>query len=484
MKRNASLSLLAAVLFAACARPAPEQQLVNDAASAMGGTQRLQAIKTIVIEGEGTQYNLGQDVIPGASGQTFTVTQYKRDIDFQNDRARTELTRSPKFVYFLGPEPQRQIQGIDGAVGYNVSATGAASRVADAAANDRRAELLRHPVAAIRAAADPASRVTNLRTENGQSLVDVTTSDGRTFTLAIDAATKLPSRVTALANNVNLGDVRISTAFADYQDTGGVQLPGRLTTRTDDFTTFEVRVTKQAIDADPGDLTAPGAAASAALPVTAPPNVTASEISPGIWQLAGGSHRSVLVEFGDHLVLIEAPQNDARALAVIAKARELRPGKPLTHVVNTHHHFDHSGGIRAAVSEGLTVITHEGNAAFFEEIVKRPHTLVPDALSKNPKPLTLETVGDEKVISDGTRTMTLYAVPGDHTNTMLMAYFPRETLLVEGDLYEPDEHIHVFAAQFLGRLKGRGLRISRILSLHSNVAPFARLIEDAAKPVE
>ena len=476
---RAWLSVLSIVMLAACARSTPEQQVINDAALALGGGERLLAVKTIVIEGDGTQYNLGQDVVPGASGQTFTVTQYKRVIDVQAGRARTELTRAPNFTYFLGPAAQRQIQGIDGAVGYNVAADGSASRVADIAANDRRAELLRHPVVAVRTALDPTTRVSNLRTEAGQSIVDVSAADGRAFTLAIDSATKLPSRVTTPANNVNLGDVQVSTTFGDYESVGGIQLPRRLTTRTDEFTTAEVRVATQAVDSNVGDLAAPSQAASAPVPVAPPPTVSVEEVSPGIWQLAGGSHRSVLVEFADRLVLIEAPQNDARALAVIARARELRPGKPLTHVVNTHHHFDHSGGIRAAVSEGLKVITHQGNAKFFEEIVSRPHTLVPDALSKNPKPLTLEWVGDEKVVTDGTMTMNLYPVTGEHTNTMLMAYFPRERLLVEADLYEPDEAIHMFAARFLEELKKRSLRIDRIVSLHSSGVPYARLLKDA-----
>ena len=146
-------------------------------------------------------------------------------------------------------------------------------------------------------------------------------------------------------------------------------------------------MTKQTVDGDAGDLAAPAAAASAAA-------ITGAAAGDGdgygsrrraIWFLAGQSHHSVLVEFADHLTLIEAPQNDTRALAVIAKARELRPDKPLTHVVNTHHHFDHSGGIRAAVSEGLTVITQKANAAFYEETVERSHTIVPDALAKNRK---------------------------------------------------------------------------------------------------
>ncbi len=178
-------------------------------------------------------------------------------------------------------------------------------------------------------------------------------------------------------------------------------------------------------------------------------------------------------------MLIDAPQSDARTLAVIAKARELRPGKPLTHVVNSHHHFDHSGGIRAAVAEGLTVITHQGNAAFIEEIVKRPHTLVPDALSKSPRPLKIETVADEKVISDGTMTVHLYAAPGEHSETMLAAYLPRDRALIVIDVYEPGEAVHMFAADFLEDLEKRKLRVERIVPLHGTIVPYAQFIKDA-----
>ena len=479
MTRQTLLLLPIVVMVTACAKPTEEQRVVRDAASALGGADKVLAVKTLVIEGEGAQYNLGQDVVPDASGQTWAVTDYKRAIDVPGERARTELARVPKFTYWQGLAAQRQVQGIDKAVGYNVGANGAASRVAAAAADDRRAELLRHPITAVRAALDPAARLTNPRTEGDESIVDVLTSDGRAFTLAIDATTKLPTRVTTAANNVNLGDVVISTTFADYQSVGGVQLPARLTTKTDDFTTADVRVTKQAVDTDAGELAAPPAAASASVPVPQPPNVTVEEVSRGVWLLAGGSHHSALVEFSDHLMLIDAPQNDARTLAVIAKARELRPDKPLTHVVNSHHHFDHSGGIRAAVSEGLTVITHQGNVAFFEEMIKRPHTRVPDALAKNPKPLKIEAVGDERVITDGTMTVHLYAAPGEHSETMLMAYVPRDRALVLIDVYEPGAGPHMFLRPFLEDLKKRNLRVERIVPLHEKIVPYGQMVKDA-----
>jgi glyoxylase-like metal-dependent hydrolase (beta-lactamase superfamily II) len=484
MTRIAYVALVAAATMIGCSTPAPEQQAIDEVATALGGRDRILAVKTIVIEGEGTQYNLGQDLVPNASGQTFAVTAYKRVIDVAGGRARTELSRTPKFTFFQGPATQKQVTGIDGSVGYNVAPNGTATRAGDAAVTDRRAEILHHPLTAVRAALDPMAKVANPRTEGGETVMDVTTAAGQSFTLAVDGTTKLPSRVVTKAYNTNLGDVAISTSFAAYQDVSGLQLPTSLTTKTDDFTTAEVRVTRQAVDAETGDLAAPAdAAKAAAVAAPPPPTVAVQELAKGIWLLGGGSHHSVLVEFNDHLMLIEAPQNDARTLAVIAKAREVRPGKPLTQVVNSHHHFDHSGGIRAAISEGLAVITHQGNVALFEELAKRPHTIVPDALSKNPKPAMIEGVTDEKVITDGTMTVNLYPVTGPHSDTMLVAYFPRERLLVEADVYSPGGAVQMFAGSFLEELKKRNLRIDRIVPLHGTVVPYAQFVKEATAPV-
>ena len=198
----------------------------------------------------------------------------------------------------------------------------------------------------------------------------------------------------------------------------------------------------------------------------------------GVWFLAGQSHHSVLVEFSDHLMLIEAPQNDTRALAVIAKARELRPNKPLTRVVNTHHHFDHSGGVRAAVSEGLAVVAHRAGAAFLQEAAGRAHTIAPDALAKNPKPVKVEPVGDELTLKDNTMTVVLYPVTGStHADTLLMAYFPRERLLVEADLYSPGGALAPYAANLLENIKKRNLRVDRIVPIHGQIGPFNDLVK-------
>ncbi len=482
MKLTIWLTLLSTAVLAGCAQPTPEQQIVDSAAAALGGRDRILAVKTIVIEGEGTNWNLGQDMTPDASSQTFTLSPYRRSVDVAAGRARIEQTRTPNFAYFQGPQPQKQVLGIDSEVGYNIGASGNATRVSDAAAKDRRADVYHHPLTIVRAALNPGVRLANPRTDGSARVLDITTADGLAFTLAIDGTSSLPTRVAYKTANPNLGDIVVETSFAEYQDVSGLKLPAHLTTKIDQHTTAEIRATKQTVDTDVGDLSAPAAAAAAA-PIAGPPpaNVTAEEVAKGVWLLAGQSHHSVLVEFGDHLMLIEAPQSEVRTIGVIAKARELRPDKPLTQVVNSHHHFDHSAGIRAAVSEGLGVVTHAGNRAFFEEIVKRPHTVAADALAKKPAPLSIQTVDDELVVEDKMMAVILYPVTGNpHSDTMLMAYFPRERLLVEVDAYSPGAAIQPYAPNLLENITKRKLRVDRIVPLHGTIAPFSELVKAAA----
>jgi glyoxylase-like metal-dependent hydrolase (beta-lactamase superfamily II) len=417
---------------------------------------------------------------PEAASQTFTVSGYRRLVDMGSGRVKVEQTRTPNFAYFQGPQAQRQIAGIDGDIAYNVGANGAPGRVGALVAQERKTDYFHHPLTIVRAALDPVTALSNMRTTGSERLIDVGTSSGQTVTLAIDAA-GLPTRTSSQSYNANLGDVTLTTTFSDYQDVAGLKLPAHITTKVDDFTTADLRMIRQAVDGEIGDVAAPPAAASAPAPAPPTPTVTADSVAPGVWFLAGQSHNSVLVEFADHLTLIEAPLSEPRTLAVIAKARELNPGKPLTQVVMTHHHFDHTAGLRAAISEGLTVITQSGNKAFVETMASRSHSRQPDALTRNARPATVEVVDDDRVLKDSTMEMDLYHVNGSpHSDTMLMAYIPKARALVEVDVFSPGAAVQPYAANLIENLAARKLRVDRIVPLHGAIVPFSELTKTQA----
>ena len=183
-------------------------------------------------------------------------------------------------------------------------------------------------------------------------------------------------------------------------------------------------------------------------------------------------------------MLIETPQHDARTLAVIAKARELRPGKPLRYAVNTHHHHDHSGGVRAAISEGLTIVTHSGNVAFYRDVARRSHTLQPDALARASRSPTIVAVGEKRVFQDRSRTVELYHVRGSpHTSTMIVAYLPTERMLVQADAYNPPAPnappppSFPFAKNLVDNVERLWVRVDRVGALHGRDVPFWEIRE-------
>ena len=191
-----------------------------------------------------------------------------------------------------------------------------------------------------------------------------------------------------------------------------------------------------------------------------------------------GQHHSVAVEFGDHVVVVEGPQNDARANAVIDAVKTAIPNKPIRYVVNTHHHFDHSGGLRAFVAEGATVITQAQATSYFEQVWANPHTVNPDRLAQSSRQPVIEGVDERRVLSDrGTRSLELHRLQdSNHADTMLVAYLPAERILIEADVYSPappnappPASAHPESVNLYNNIERLQLDVAQIVPIHGRV---------------
>ena len=135
------------------------------------------------------------------------------------------------------------------------------------------------------------------------------------------------------------------------------------------------------------------------------------------------------------MVLYELGVNVATAKAVIAHARTLAPGKPVTHLITSHNHFDHTAGLRQAVAEGLTIVQRRGSEPQFRDMVAHAAPDYPDDLARAAKPLEFQAVDDHLRMSDDTQTLDIYWVRNNgHMADVLVGYVPSERLLMEGDL--------------------------------------------------
>jgi glyoxylase-like metal-dependent hydrolase (beta-lactamase superfamily II) len=218
--------------------------------------------------------------------------------------------------------------------------------------------------------------------------------------------------------------------------------------------------------------------------------VDAKEIADNIWFLGGGSHNSVMAEFNDYVAVLEAPLNETRSSAVIAAVKNLAPGKPIKYIINSHHHFDHSGGLRTYVSEGATIITYAGNTKFYVEAWKAPRTISPDKLSKNPKKATFVQVNDKYELTDATNTLVLYHNQGSpHNGGMLIGYFPKAKILFVVDEYSPGRLVEGklvpvaqgFADNLYVNIQRLKLDVSTIAPGHGNVVPYSEMVKDIGK---
>ena len=445
--RKVTILLAAVVLSLGVGSSAQQSNPIQAASDALGAS----ALKSLRFSGLGANFSVGQSPSPGAPWPRVTIKSFDAAINYETASMRVELVREqgaipPRGggVPFTGE--QRFIEFLNGGDAWNVAlvppppppppAPGAAPVVPPAggrprfneqppepqfaAAAERMQQIWLTPHGFLRAAT--ANKATT-RAVAGGTEVSFTVAGMHKFTGIINRRNQVERVQTWFASPV-LGDMAAEALYSDYEQVdGGVSFPMRILQKQGKHPSLELWIHSVQPNA-PVDIATPETIRDAASMARAAIRVEMQKIAEGVHYLTGGSHHSVAIEMSDHVVVVEAPLNEERSLAVIAKVNETIPNKPIRFVVNTHHHFDHAGGLKTFADRGATIVTHEMNRAFYEK-----------AWASTP---AFQTFTDKHVLGDGVRNIEVHRIANSpHHDGFAMVYLPVEKILIEADAYTP-----------------------------------------------
>jgi len=416
-------------------------------------------VNAITYTGTGWIANVGQNFSTVDDWPRVDLKTYSMTIDYTTKASREEMVRVQGKNAAKGGGAgfpingeQKQSNFMNGPAAWNLNAQGQ-PQPQDDQTEIRQFMMWVSPHGFIKAAmADPNVQLSSrhfVKTGDTYRVIGFTTMGKYRATAEVNAQ-NLPERIVTWIPSPVMGDMQVEIRYENWRDVGnGVMFPGLIHMHQGDHPFVRGM---NFMNLNVANVTVNPPNATPALPDSVrnadfqPPRVASTQISPGVWLLAGGSHNSVAIEFRDYIALVEAPLNDARTNAVITEAKRVIPNKPIRYLLNTHHHWDHSGGIRAAAAEGATIITHASNDDFYEEVVlaPQPRTLSPDRLSQfpfattGPGPRKLETFEERYALSDGTQTAVMYHIEGlPHAGDMAVVYLPGPKLLISADLGPP-----------------------------------------------
>jgi len=418
---RARLLIAALILTLPALSIAQDAKSVIDAASkAMG----VDALRTVEYSASGFDFVYGQAYSPTSPWPKFADKTYTRQINFETpasrmDRVRMQAENPPRGG---GQQPVRgeQMQN------QTIVVTPSTPWV-------QQLEIWMMPHAFLRAAAMNNATVKSQRVAGKAYRVVTFMGQNKAAVNGYINDQTLVERVETMIDNPLFGDTVFESVYSDYKDFNGVKFPMHIVQRQGGYPILDLTVSDVKPNA-PVNIQPPANAAGGAPPA---PGTPSEKLGDGVYLILGG-YASLAIEMKDHIVVVEAPQTEERAVAVFAEAKRLIPNKPIRYVINTHHHVDHSGGIRAAMAEGATIVTHEVNKPFFEKIAAAPHTLSPDRLSAAKKKPTFETMTEKKVMTDGNQVIELYHLADNgHNAGLLIVYLPKIKTLLEADAYNP-----------------------------------------------
>ncbi|HZI80293.1 MAG TPA: MBL fold metallo-hydrolase [Vicinamibacterales bacterium] len=436
--RRLTLAALIALLPAAASAQSAGP-VVAAASKAMGAD----SLTSITYSGTARNGAFGQSKAigePMGAVNVTQITQYTRTINFATPADASALVSRA-----TGPTQPPTVPGapapMPGVFNQNITAMQASSNW------NQALNIWTTPWGFLKGAA--ANNAT-VRQQGGQQVVSFSPAlkspSGQAYTVTgYINGQNLVSKVETRVDNAVVGDLLVEFEYPSYQNMNGVQVPTRIVQRQAGMPTFEATIT--AATANPPNLAElltpppPPAGRAGGPPPGAPPAAAAGgppveKLGEGAFKI-GGNYQSLAVDMGDHILVVESGQSDARGLAVMAAAKQAIPNKPIRFVVNSHPHFDHASGLAAAVAEGATILTHRNNEAVLERVLGGPRTLTGDSLSKvtNRRTNVVEGVGDRDV-RKGTngKVVELHRVPNEHSDGMLVVYLPAEKVLWSADV--------------------------------------------------
>ena len=435
--------------------------------------------KTYQFTANGTMYSLGQSTSPAAAWPRQFVKSMTRDYDFTAGAMRDEAVRMAGETPTAGPEA-RTVVFVSGDHAWNEAGKETLPRLWEA--NDRAHQIVTSPHGLLRAAFANNASVTKKTIEGRQMTVISFTDRGKHKVVAYANDQNAIEWVESSYGHPVVGDIKVVTHYGPYRDFAGVKFPTKIIQYQDGKPTLDLTVT--AVRANPPvDIQVPAHVISDPVPVKS------EKVVDGVWYITGINNNSVLIEMKDYLIVVEAPHGEQRSIAVMNEVKKLVPSKPIKYLVNTHHHFDHSSGIRAYAAEGVTIVTHEVNRPYFERAALNSWNLAPDRLAKSKKKPVFQTMGDNMVLTDGARSVELYQVVGStHHDGIVMAYLRKEKLLIEADVFtplasgaEPPKVPNPFWVQLEANVRRLNIDVDRIVPMHGRIVPYSELLAGIGK---
>ncbi len=469
-----------------------DRAIVVEAANALGGVVRVNAVRNITLFGYGmSAYGFGGGNITGgadAPQKYIAENDLRRVYDLEHGRFAQLERRNMLFPFAGAGGHDYALQNLvlDGDIAFETRRDGEVIRSPrwvegfhfQDGVHMRRMWMLNNPVALVRAALDPATTVTSSRKEGGATVLDLVLKEGDKLSMAISDSTRLPTWVRWSNPHNNLGEVTFTTHFSGFTPFGGLLLPLGYKTVLDfrNVEYFKIYVDTYQVDSQIADLSAPEKVRSVDDSRPPEPRIQARELAKGIWRLTPGG--TTVFEFADHLLLYELGGSPARGKAVIDFANTLVPGKRATELVVSHTHFDHTSGFRAAVAEGLTVISLPANEGIMREMAEHRAPDFPDILEKNRKPLKFRPMGEHLRLQDAAMTVDLYwGRTNNHMADSIFAYAPQAKIMAEGDIATAAFDYQWWPDAYMDAIEHYGLDVETLSPVHMDVMKQAEVID-------